>query len=54
MAKLLKAYEENPTPKTAQKVRDYYAKHPMSACMLDAEQTYLLKNAMLCGVVLTV
>jgi hypothetical protein len=45
MIKLIEKYLANPTYKNAQKVRAYERAHPMARCMLTAEYTDALANA---------
>ena len=45
MSKLLAQYRAAPTLKNAQKVRAYERKHPMAVCMLTADESETLKQA---------
>jgi hypothetical protein len=45
MIKILAKYADKPTFANARKVRAYERSHPMSLCLLSAEQRDLLANA---------
>ena len=45
MNKLLAAYKTSPTLQNAQRVRAYDRAHMMASCMLSAEETGLLAEA---------
>jgi len=45
MFKLLTRYIDKPTLANAQKLRAYERSHPMARCMLTADQSDLLANA---------
>lgn len=46
MQKLIEAFKANPSKLTAQKIRAYHQKHPMSALMVAPADLPILTNAL--------